>query len=409
MQNRQKGLKNNSKPSVNVIYLKVVKQQVKTTTEGPYMKNLSHHWMRIQATLFPFLKEDLGPLSEKQQQLITVLEFARVEDFVRGYRFGVGAPEADRQAIARAFVAKAVYNINTNSHLRERLLCDKVLRRICGFDSKGEVPSDSTFSRAFTEFSEGSLPNRIHEALIEKYRSESLVGHISRDSTAIEAREKVCAEAKEKAKEKKAAETSKKGKIKRGRPKRGEERAPKEITRLERQKTMTLKEMLADLPIGCDVGTKRNSKGYQMSWKGYKLHIDTADGAIPISFILTSASVHDSQVALPLATLTAQRVINCYDLMDAAYDSEIIREYSNSLGHVALIDFNHRSPNDTREFAPHEVHRYNERSTAERVNARLKDEFGGRMIFVRGPQKIMAHLAFGLIALTIDQLIRFVT
>ncbi len=96
-------------------------------------------------------------------------------------------------------------------------------------------------------------------------------------------------------------------------------------------------------------------------------------------------------------------------LMDAAYDSEIIREHSRSLGHVALIDFNHRSPNDTREFSPHEAQRYKERSTAERVNARLKDEFGARMIFVRGPQKIMAHLAFGLIALTVDQLIRFVT
>ena len=391
--------------------MKVLKSQVNTTTEGPYMKNLSHHWMRIQATLFPFLEEEVGPLSEKQQQLITVLEFARVEDFVRGYRFGVGAPEADRQAIARAFVAKALYNINTNSHLRDRLLCDKVLRRICGFDSKSEVPSESTFSRAFSEFSESALPNRIHETLIEQYHSEHLVGHISRDSTAVEAREKVCSEAKEKAKEKKAAETAKKTqeKAKRGRPKRGEERTPKEITRLERQKTMTLKQMLADLPTGCDVGTKRNSKGYQTSWKGYKLHIDTADGAIPISFILTSASVHDSQAALPLATLTALRIINCYDLMDAAYDSEIIREHSRSLGHVALIDFNHRSPNDTREFSPHEAQRYKERSTAERVNARLKDEFGARMIFVRGPQKIMAHLAFGLIALTVDQLIRFVT
>ena len=116
--------------------------------------------------------------------------------------------------------------------------------------------------------------------------------------------------------------------------------------------------------------------------------------------------MHDSQVALPLATLTALRIINFYDLMDAAYDSEIIREYRSSLGHVALIDFNHRSPNDTREFAPHEAQRYKERST---VNARLKDEFGARMILVRGPQKMMAHLAFGLIALTADQLIRFVT
>jgi len=375
------------------------------------MKNVSQYWMHIQATLFPWLEEELGPLSEKQQQLITVLEFARVENFVRNYYGCVGAPAADRQALARAFVAKAVYNISTNSHLRDRLLCDKVLRRICGFESRGEVPSESTFSRAFTEFSESALPNRVHEALIEKYHSEHLVGHISRDSTAIEAREKVCAQAKKRAKEKKAAEIAKKakGKAKRGRPKKGEEPAPKEIKRLERQLTMTLKEMLKDLPTGCDIGTKRNSKGYQESWKGYKLHIDTADGAIPISALLTSASVHDSQVSIPLATITAKRVTNCYDLMDSAYDSETIREHSKSLGHSPLIDFNRRGPKDTREFAPHEIERYKERTTAERVNARLKDEFGGRMIRVRGPKKIMAHLGFGLIALTVDQLMRFVT
>jgi len=391
--------------------LELLKSQLNTTIESLHMKYISQSWTHIQATLFPFLREELGPLSEKHQQLITVLEFAHVEASIAYRGICAGAPPSDRRALARAFVAKAVYNISETSHLRDRLLCDKVLRRICGFDSIGEVPSKSTFSRAFAEFSESSLPSRIHETLIKKYHSEKLVGHISRDSTAIEAREKVCAEAKKKAREKKAAEKVKKakGKAKRGRPKKGEERPPKELKRLERQLTMTLNEMVKDLPTGCDIGTKRNSKGHQESWKGYKLHIDTADGAIPISALLTSASVHDSQVSIPLATITAKRVTNCYDLMDSAYDSEIIREHCKSLNHVALIDFNRRGPSDTRKFSPHERERYKERSTAERVNARLKDEFGGRMIRVRGPQKIMAHLSFGLIALTVDQMMRLVT
>lgn len=172
---------------------------------------------------------------------------------------------------------------------------------------------------------------------------------------------------------------------------------------------MTLREMLKDLPSGCDIGTKRNSKGHQESWRGYKLHIDTADGGVPIAAILSSASLHDSQASIPLATLTAKRVTHFYDVMDSAYDAKIIRDHSESLGHVPLIDFNHRGPNDTRSFAPHEAQRYKERSTAERVNARLKDEFGGRMIRVRGNKKVMAHLMFGVIALTVDQLMRCVT
>jgi hypothetical protein len=47
--------------------------------------------------------------------------------------------------------------------------------------------------------------------------------------------------------------------------------------------------------------------------------------------------------------------------------------------------------------------------TVERVYGRLKDEFGGRMIRVRGPKKVMAHLMFGLLALTADQLLRLVS
>ena len=97
--------------------------------------------------------------------------------------------------------------------------------------------------------------------------------------------------------------------------KKGEQPAPPEPMRLERQADMTLKQMLDDLPRGCNagvpsdgsmslgwnVGTKKNSKGYKESWIGYKLHLDVADGQIPISCILTSASLHDSQAAIPLA------------------------------------------------------------------------------------------------------------
>ena len=172
---------------------------------------------------------------------------------------------------------------------------------------------------------------------------------------------------------------------------------------------MNLAQMLGSLPKVCDIGAKKNAKGHLTTWKGYKLHIDTADGQIPISCVLTSASVHDSQVAIPLATMTQQRVVNLYDVMDSAYDAHLIREHREQLGHVPLIDYNRRSPKDERQFDPHEAQRYKERSTAERVNARLKDEFGGRFVRVRGHTKVMAHLMFGILALTADQLIRFVT
>src|SRR6202035_1183057 len=63
-----------------------------------------------------------------------------------------------------------------------------------------------------------------------------------------------------------------------------------------------------------------------------------ADGDVPISAVLTSASLHDSQAAIPLATMTAGRVTNLYDLMDSAYDVAEITAKSRALGHVPIID-----------------------------------------------------------------------
>jgi len=179
--------------------------------------------------------------------------------------------------------------------------------------------------------------------------------------------------------------------------------------------------MLKDLPDQCDVGTKKNSKGYKETWTGYKLHVDSIDGQIPVSCILTSASVHDSQVAIPLTVMTRERVINLYDLMDAAYDAPLIRRYSESMGHIPIIDINTRGNTGLKEenkaeakrfellhFKLPESRRYNERTVIERVYARLKDEFGGRMIRVRGYAKVMTHLMFGILALTADQLIRLI-
>ena len=53
--------------------------------------------------------------------------------------------------------------------------------------------------------------------------------------------------------------------------------------------------------------------------------------------------MHDSQVAIPLATITAGRVTNLYDLMDSAYDVAAIKQHSRDLNHVPIIDINPRA------------------------------------------------------------------
>jgi hypothetical protein len=379
------------------------------------VSGLLNQFQRImQGVLFPALQEQLGPLSDKHRQLSAVLCLIRVEAFVGSWSGGVGRPAKHRRAMACSFVAKAIYNLSDTRQLLDRLKNDVSLRRICGWESQREILHESQFSRAFADFAASELPQRLHEALIQATQEERLIGHISRDSTEIDAREKPLRTP--------VAAAPVKPMRKRGRPRKGEQPPPPEPTRLERQAAMTLEQMLDDLPRACNVGSKKNSKGYQETWVGYKLHLDVADGQIPISCILTSASLHDSQAAIPLAQLTAQRVTNLYDLMDSAYDARLIHEHSRGLGHIPIIDAHPRRDQAQKaELQAEEKRRtllnynyaedvrYRERTTVERVNARLKDEFGGRTIRVRGNAKVMCHLMFGILALAADQILRLIT
>ena len=346
--------------------------------------SISDAWQRFQGELFPSLAGEVGPLGVRHGRFIAVLDLVEVERHVHYSHRGVGNPPADRRALARAFVAKAVWDMPTTVVLVDRLLYDPTLRRLCGWSRVSEVPSESTFSRAFAWFAETRLPERMHEALVRSAYAGSVVGHISRDSTAIVGRERPAPKLK----------PQERPKRKRGRPKKGEE-VPREPTRLERQPPdgMTAAEMADGLPKACDTGTKRNAKGYKESWRGYKLHIDAADGDVPVSCILTSASLHDSQAAIPLSRMTALRVDHCYELMDAAYDSLEIGFHAYLTGRVAITDTNPRRDAALKErlrkealaqrkagHIRHDRVRYRQRSSVERVNSALKDSYGARHV-----------------------------
>lgn len=358
---------------------------------------IMQRWNVIQHEVLPGLGAEMGPLTPKLERVAHVLEWTRIEEFIAASWCGTGRPPFERAWLANAFVAKAVMGIDTTVGLIERLMMDKALRRICGFKVYAKLPSAATFSRAFAEFAEAKLGERVHEALIKEHLGSELIGHISRDATAIAARERPVAAAPAEPVPVVAVPKKK------GRRKGAAQPAPRSPIR--RQLQQGLPAMLAELPIACDRGSKCNAQGYKTSWNGYKLHLDTADCGVPVTAVLTSASMHDSRAAVPLSRLTAQRVTNLYDLMDAAYCSKELHEHCRTLGHVPLIDHNPRS-GEKEPFEPADAVRYRERSAAERTNARLKDEFGARHIMVRGHSKVMSHLMFGVLALSADQLMR---
>ena len=362
------------------------------------MSTLFAIWNTIQTQLFPWLEEKLDPLSEKEREFVQIVSLLDLPSHMKQFRWrGFGRKKKSRIKLAKAFVAKSIYKFETTDMLIEYLKRCKNIRQLCGWELSRHVPSPATFSRAFAEFATHSLPQKIHEAMVITHCGQKLAGHISRDATAIEAREKPV--------KANAAEAVPAAKGKPGRPRKGEVLLPKAPKRVELQATKSLEENLKDLPTHCNVGTKKNSKGYKETWIGYKLHLDCIDGDIPISAILSSGSLHDSQVAIPLAQMSSERVSNLYDLMDAAYDSPEIHAFSKSLGHRPIIDSNPRR-GEKILMDPATKSRFAERSSAERVNSNLKDNYGGRSIRVKGASKVMTHLMFGIVSITAMQIFR---
>jgi hypothetical protein len=195
---------------------------------------------------------------------------------------------------------------------------------------------------------------------------------------------------------KKSDQSVKQPKRKPGRPRKGEVVVAKPPKRLDLQPTRTLEDNLKDLPCRCNVGTKKNSKGY-------KLHLDSIDGDIPICALLTSASLHDSQAAIPLSQMSRERVTDLYDPMDSAYDVPQIHSFSKNIDHKPIIDHNPRR-GEKIHMDPAAKARFAQRSGAERVNSYLKDSYGGRNVRVKGAAEVMTHLMFGIIVITATQL-----
>lgn len=150
---------------------------------------LAPYWKQVKEKLFPLLQEETGlELTDKLQILAQVLEIVRIEQLVpepkRGKR---GGQEIDRRPLARAFLAKAFFNLSQTRALKEQLDQSSALRKLCGMQT---APSEPTFSRAFSQFAQMGLGRLAHAALVKKFVSPELVMHISHDSTALEAREK---------------------------------------------------------------------------------------------------------------------------------------------------------------------------------------------------------------------------
>ena len=331
--------------------------------------------------LFTILEDESGELNDDHRQFVALCQ--QVEPlFPHGFFAwgGNGRPSVPRRWIFRAFLAKALWNFPMTRALIVELGARPTLRRLCGFDMPGDVPDESTFSRAYRDFARNETAQRIFKRFTGRAFAGVPVHHESIDSTAIHSWEKAAKDKPEKPEE----------------------------PRLETQPGRTAEENEADLPTQCDWGVKRNSKGVRETWRGYKLHVAVTDGDVPTAMIVTSASVHDSQVAIPLMQRTREHCMVLYDLMDAGYDAEPNRDFSRRLGSVPIIPVNprRRGEGNGLEMEPDRAERFRRRSGVERFNSHLNDEHGGRTIRVRGHAKVALHLSFGVLVIAVEQAFR---
>jgi transposase len=325
--------------------------------------------------------------------MLRVLEEAQ-SPISRNYA-GTGRKPYQYQPFIRCVWAKCFFKISTDTELIRRLKTDSALRLLCGFT---QVPGKSTFSRNFGELAATPMMSETLDTLVIKAHSGQTVYHVSRDSTAIEAREKA------QKREKKEEKTEKK---RRGRPKKGEIRSAKPETTLERQVHETAEEALNNIDTSCAHGCKRNSHGNTQFWTGYKLHLDVSDTGFPLSAFVSGANVHDSQLAIPLEKMTESKVFFCYSLMDAAYDSTVIDSFIRSRERVPIIDPNNRGDKSRPPLDPAKKERFKRRTEVERANSILKDWLLPAKIYVKGHAKVSFVLFSAVVCLAALRTIQY--
>lgn len=253
-----------------------------------------------------------------------------------------------------------------------------------------QVPSEASMSRLSRKVEQIVPIKTIHTRLIHTYRqgmTGRVVGHLSIDSTTIEAREKPYRKKKE-AQEKPEAPPRKRGRKAKGSPEEKEylERIVKEEEARRHYLKESPEKSISALEKRCSLTAKQNSKGKRQWFIGYKAHIAADDFGVPISFAVTGACVHDSKVAVPLLKMAKEKTEFFYILLDKGYISPAVNDYADMIERKVIIDRKGYKGVSPIPLEPAYAERYKARTTVERTNSELKDGFLPDKIYKRGAQ-----------------------
>lgn len=148
-------------------------------------------WFTIQPDLFGRIEDEVGELGESEKEFVRICTTALNSGRFEKYRWcGNGHPPSSRVAIFKMLVLKALRNFPTTKDTLLIIRQSPVLRRLCGWESVADVPSESTVSRAYDQFAQDEIASLVHADFVQAALGRNGVFHVSHDSSAIDAREK---------------------------------------------------------------------------------------------------------------------------------------------------------------------------------------------------------------------------
>src|SRR5690625_3222904 len=274
----------------------------------------------------------------------------------------LGAPEElNYAAMIISFAVRYVERIPTIKDLIKRLHDDIAFKLNCGFLVSDSVPSEASYSRLITKLMESGILETEKENVVRQAIEEGFITDetTATDATHFEARDQ--APPKE---EKPKTKPKKRGrKPKEEREQWLKEQAEKEANmplyekKIEAQLDASLPELRNGVPQDPKWGIKKNSKGKNVYWYGFKGHLAVgASSQYILQSLFSSGSLNDGKAAIPLLKglhedLSLKSIR--YQTMDAGYDYEPIYEQVHRMGQQSIIAYNRRNEPEPVGFDKH--------------------------------------------------------
>ncbi|MEC0665474.1 IS1182 family transposase [Priestia flexa] len=273
-----------------------------------------------------------------------------------------GAPvQLNYAAMIYSLTARILERIPTIKDLIKRLKNDYMFRLDCGFLLSDAIPSEASYSRMLTKLAESDVLERVKETQILQAILEGFImdDTVALDATHIEARDQ--APAKE---EKPKSEPKKRGrKPKEEQEKWLQEKAEREAAlplfekKIEAQLGASLVELRSAVPLDPKWGIKKNSKGKNVFWFGYKGHfaVGTKSQYI-LQSLFSSGNLTDGKAAIPLLKGIHERLSVLpisFSTLDAGYDYPAIYEQIHRMGAQSIIAYNKKNESVLEGFDQH--------------------------------------------------------